>query len=823
MHMGDEFFLPSQIEGLTRSQGQNNKEFVYSGIQSISVYEELLHSITYANELEESSPISRRVLFQVYTPVSGNGHTTMSNVAESTIYITSINDQPPVFGQDIYYGDVYENQEPGTSVGVVVEAIDLDIPSNENIIYFILGGSTEFQIDSSSGAITTLIELDADVLPSNIELIVVAEDSDLGMVHTATAIVNISIGDLNDNTPVFSQPSYTMSVSEAIVLDTIILQVLATDDDQLMENSAVNYVIYNDTNIPFLIDDFTGVVTVSQTLDFEMVEDYIFIVTASDGTNNADVTVTINITDVNDNAPAFIGVPYNFEISETTQIGMLAFSVYAEDNDSGSNGKLNYTIIGTELFDIDSSTGDIYVVAVIDYELQQYDSFIVTAIDNGDFPLLDEAVVNITITNHNDNPPSFDQSVYYFSLPENTEFDLSVHASDLDNDILSYTIINSCAEIFTIDSLTGQIYSLESLDREVNPMCVLLVNASDGVFTDQTIVNITVNDENDNAPEFDLDFYSVAISENLPIGNTVVTVHASDIDFGNNAMITYSLISGNVDNTFNISSSTGAVILASSVDYEYEDYYLLTVQAQDNGMNPLTEIASIAISIINNNDESPVVSFNTPNISYAEESGALFFAVEVGLKLSDEDDTFPMQGAIVSLKGENDNIEEIIFSFTPLPPGMNVTGNNTFINISGEATVETYQTLLYSIYYINTASEPTPGSRTIMVTVSDGQQDTVNTLNVNVVLLNDNMLNLSSDIARHSFIEGNTSLSIGEDSGLTIMDSDEDALVYSLSIVLTSLEAEKEFISVEGFGSILNDSYEIKFNQTASINTYQVR
>ena len=813
---GDVYYLPS-INGITLTQVQGSNQYVYSGQQSLSLYEQLIRNITFVNTNEEIEVLQpRKLYFQVFTPVSGNGATAGSNIAMATITIVTINDQPPIFSQNIYYGSVDENLPAGSPVGVTVTATDPDIPSNANITYAISGESEEFKVHPTTGVVTTRKPLDAETLPSYLTFSVVAEDSDGVTVQSSTAVVNISINDLNDNLPVFSQESYTRDLPENTTVNSIVLQVSATDNDRSSINSVITYSISSHTNLltpdgqgsghvgsgyqelPFVIDSKTGIIKLSQIVDYEDIKQYIFNVLATDSGSfptQSSVAVTVNIQDINDNVPVFVNTPYIAAVSETASIGTSILTVQAVDADYGSNSEITYSLVGTDLFTINTTSGQISVLAPLDHEATRYNVFTVIAHDGGHISLSSEATVNISFVNENDNPPIFSHSIYSFSFPENTQFEFSVYASDLDNNILSYSIINACSDnTFTIDTLNGRIFTTKELDRETTPICNLTVEVTDGQFSDVTIVSIAVKDENDNTPTFTQDLYEATISEISPPGTFVHQVIANDLDAGANGTVTYEIVGGNLGGAFAISPSQGVVNVTLSLDYDTVNKFNLTIVAKDGGQPSLTSSTHLVITLTDHNDVSPALFLAQNQIMYTEQSGIVTIASNIQVI---DPDTSPLQQATIifsvnGCQGNFDNIpktcpndlvcywlcgEALILNQTLLSSiqvSHYIGEHEIHVNLTGEALTTKYQSILSSLAYTNIADEPSTDFRVIEIAVNDGvHYSNVLAINITIIFVDDHCPIITAFYTNNlNYTEEMTALNLGQNMGLVLSDPD---------------------------------------------------
>ena len=258
---------------------------------------------------------------------------------------------------------------------------------------------------------------------------------------------------------------------------------------------------------------------------------------------------TINVQDVNDNAPAFGKTSYEFEVSESVKLNTKFAQLTAEDADSGNNERITYLIhngANAEVFGIFPSDGFLYTRTMLDHEaVDRYDLHIV-AIDNG-IPAMSTTVpVTIRVLDANDNGPTFDEASYTFRVTENRPPHSVVGfvtASDSDtSDVLRYELVEK-SERFAVVETSGEIITHVALDREMRETYRLTVHVSDQGAPPNTAtidVQIVVDDVNDNSPVFDrVGHYVVDVEENQPEGTIVTQVSARDGDKGDNGTVSY--------------------------------------------------------------------------------------------------------------------------------------------------------------------------------------------------------------------------------------------------------------------------------------------
>uniref|UniRef100_A0A3Q1FYI0 Protocadherin alpha-8-like n=1 Tax=Acanthochromis polyacanthus TaxID=80966 RepID=A0A3Q1FYI0_9TELE len=194
-----------------------------------------------------------------------------------------------------------------------------------------------------------------------------------------------------------------------------------------------------------------------------------------------------------------------------------------------------------------------------------------------------------------------------------------------------YRIVSSDADpLFYVSQNDGVLYVRRKIDRE--EVCAqssthsLVLTALDGGKPPKSgNMNIVVNvlDVNDNTPVFSKDVYSVLLSENAPIGTTVIQVNATDLDDGQNGEIYYSFgnsVSNQLFAIFDINPSTGEITVKGVIDYEQKDKYEIEIEASDKGLAPLTTEKSVIIKIVDVNDNAPEIEVTSFSSSIPEDS-----------------------------------------------------------------------------------------------------------------------------------------------------------------------------------------------------------
>ncbi|KAB0362081.1 hypothetical protein FD754_006237, partial [Muntiacus muntjak] len=230
--------------------------------------------------------------------------------------------------------------------------------------------------------------------------------------------------------------------------------------------------------------------------------------------------------------------------------------------------------------------------------------------------------VEITLQDINDNPPVFPTDMLDLTVEENIGDGskiMQLTAMDADegaNALVTYTIISGADDSFRIDPESGDLIATKRLDRERRSKYSLLVRADDGLQSSDMRINITVSDVNDHTPKFSRPVYSFDIPEDTTPGSLVAAILATDDDSGVNGEITYIVNEDDEDGIFFLNPVTGVFNLTRMLDYEAQQYYILTVRAEDGG-GQFTTIR-VYFNILDVNDNPPIFSLNSYSTSLME-------------------------------------------------------------------------------------------------------------------------------------------------------------------------------------------------------------
>ncbi|CAG04743.1 unnamed protein product, partial [Tetraodon nigroviridis] len=560
------------------------------------------------------------------------GNFPRTSTSTLTVKVLDVNDETPTFDPRVYNVSLKESI-PRDHVVARLACSDNDAGLNAELSYFITGGNQDgkFSVGFRDGIVRTVVGLDRETQAAYTLIVEAIDNGPAGSRRTGTATVFVEVQDVNDNRPIFLQNSYETSVLESVPQGTSILQVQATDADQGENGSVLYRILTGNSNNLFSIDRQTGLVTRGlRALDRETSSSHMLEVEAynsDEGSMRSSVRVIIYVNDANDEVPVFTQQQYNrLGLRETAGVGTSVIVVRATDPDTGDGGAVAYALVSgsDRKFEVDVSTGLVTTVDYLDYETK--------------------TTVYVTLLNELDEAVAFSSAGYEASLRENiatgTEV-IQVQAQSADNlNQLTYRFdpdtSPAALALFKIDSVTGRITVTGLLDRERGDAYTLTVVADDGgpkkdstVITSDSIsqqVSITILDENDNSPVFDITSdTSVDITENTPMGEKVAVVLARDKDAGLNGLINFTLVAGNMKDVFKIKTvnhTYGEVYVNAPLDRESVDRYLLKVRATDNGSPPRHTDHSLTINILDVNDNAPVIeSQKGYNVSISENVG----------------------------------------------------------------------------------------------------------------------------------------------------------------------------------------------------------
>ena len=558
-----------------------------------------------------------------------------------TINVLDANDNRPTFGSPSFSADAREDSPLGFTV-LSLTASDSDADQNGRIIFSFstptsLKVSEYFGINASTGAIYLVKSLDYEKDPRFAFSVKVTDGGTPA--KSSEALVQISVQDVNDNAPQIQVTLPQTKVKENMKVGSYIAHLSPSDRDSDANSDITCSVVDNDH---FVLQEFPNLgsvlkVILNERLDYERARTEVVNVTCRDsGTPplSNSTAFTLQVLDVNDNAPVFERPEYGAHIAEGNHIGEFVTQIQAKDPDDGDNGNVTYGLIDNPQgrFSINPLSGVIKAIEELDREATAIYKLTVLARDRGSPSLSASVLVTVAVDDINDNPPSFPVPVMEMRIMENSPQNSivgTVRAQDPDTGLntknnLRYAIKDNFRfpHLFALDRVSGVLYTRTRLDREERASYLLDVEVVDDdvpSFRADAQVSVLVTDDNDHAPSFKFpgavgqDNSTVVVSYARPAGSIIMTMAWEDEDSGENATVTFSIANGDDTKLFFLHAVTGELMVARRMDSRDIGVHTLVVVARDGGVSFLetrrdlhVEVSSAngTVGFINDDDNS---------------------------------------------------------------------------------------------------------------------------------------------------------------------------------------------------------------------------
>ncbi|XP_061542527.1 protocadherin beta-16-like [Phycodurus eques] len=436
--------------------------------------------------------------------------------------------------------------------------------------------------------------------------------------------------------------------------------------------------------------------------------------------------VTIEVLDVNDNAPTFKNNYLQFEISESAALGSRFVLESAYDADVGANGVQSYVLTPSDHFVLKQhfnpggrKHAEMVLQKALDKEQQPRLSLKLVAVDGGNPQRSGTVNIDINIQDANDNAPVFNQTVYKAKVIENAAKGthvLTVNATDADsgsNGKVTYSFSKSNAEIadlFHIDEMTGCISVVKEIDYEKDKTIEFMVEAKDqGALTDSTKVEIEVLDLNDNVPVLNVMSFTSPVSEDSPAGTTIGIMNVKDQDSGENGHVRCAIqgrvpfrMKSNVRNYF-------ALVTDADFDRESVSEYNITVVASDAGSPPLSAERTFHLKVSDVNDNAPVFAVSFYRADLAENNSPGVSVLRVSAKDPDEN-----QNARVSYMLEQGEI-----GGTPIASFVSVNAQSGVVSAVRSFDYERMKRLDFAVRAQDGGSPPLCGNVSVGILIRD--------------------------------------------------------------------------------------------------------
>uniref|UniRef100_A0A7M5WRJ4 Cadherin domain-containing protein n=1 Tax=Clytia hemisphaerica TaxID=252671 RepID=A0A7M5WRJ4_9CNID len=582
-------------------------------------------------------------------------------------------------------------------------------------------------IEPDSGRIYNKIVFDSEVLKSVYSLSANAYTEVDLKVELELVLIIIN---QNDNPPLFNHMNYTTTVPEDLPIGGLIIRVTANDLDGLQQ---IRYSL-QDENEMVEINRFSGEIRTKKKLDFEQETKYELVVFVTDGKFNSNTTLTVHVSDVDDQGPVFEQTFYNASLVEGTYTDALFVTqLRVYDNESVNvDDTVTYSLkhdkekpaLRNGSFTIGNGTGGVYFTGEVDWEMVKELNLVFMATTT---TFITSVLLHIQVVNINDNNPAFPQQVYRFTIPENAANEtvlIKLHATDPDDDELSYNIISNDSIPFSINN-DDELFVAGSLNREAKDCYTFQVEAEerDTVEHKKTFVEIHINitDINDNVPVFHEIRNVFQIKENNQVPYLIHTFLVTDPDLNDNGEIEFSL--NGDDDCFHIDNN-GTLICKCSFDREGKSSYQLNVVASDKGK--LVERSAsypITIKVLDDDDNFPFCEPLQQSVYVVETRAVNTIITTINARDVDHNQTLAFQivsgdlgdflidseSGEVSIKRELDREESGFYFITINVTDVSNQTTSCYLNITILDVNDNDPQFDHEIYYFNVTEERPSG------------------------------------------------------------------------------------------------------------------
>ncbi|KAM8910662.1 protocadherin gamma-A11-like isoform 31-T31 [Spinachia spinachia] len=436
--------------------------------------------------------------------------------------------------------------------------------------------------------------------------------------------------------------------------------------------------------------------------------------------------LSLQVQDINDNAPLFPKDIIKLEIRESAVKGARYRINAAQDADIGKNAIESYILQQNPnfVFRIQTTSagrkyGELILEKELDREEEQDIKLLLTAVDGGSPQRSGTVVIHIIVLDANDNAPVFTQAVYEATLLENSAIDtpvITVSASDRDEGVngeVTYEfsrMSDKLQMIFTLDKKTGGISVTGNIDYEEGSRYEVFVEAKDGYgLSTETKVIIDVTDVNDNAPLIFMKSLSNHIPENVSPGTEVGIVNVQDRDSEANRQVRCSIQQSVPFKLVPSIKNYYSLVTTGQLDRELESDYNITITATDEGSPPLSSSKTVQLSVADINDNPPVFEEQSYS-AYVTENNKVGSTL---CSVTARDPDWRQNGTVIYslLPGEVNGV--------PVSSYLSVNGDTGVIHAVRSFDYEQFKSFKVHVMARDNGSPPLSSNVTVSVFVSD--------------------------------------------------------------------------------------------------------
>ncbi|KAK0144452.1 Protocadherin Fat 3 [Merluccius polli] len=548
------------------------------------------------------------------------------DLARILVAVEDSNDNVPYFTNTVYDAVAYESSPAGTSV-LRVTALDKDNGINGRLTYSIEAGNSGgvFGVVNSTGVISTARSLDFTSVGVYVLTVRVVDGGYPPLMATASARISLTLSEVSK--PTFTQREYQAEVMEDSTVGALVAVLGATSRSALVYD-----ITGGNEERCFLMNPYTGAVTLRKPLDFERTASYSLVVRAlSVARVESSAALIVQVGDVNDSPPVLQQVRYVGVISEAAPVNSVLLGengfplvIQASDQDRNHNALLVFHIMeetARMFFSVDPGTGSIRTISPLDYETFPEFAFRVHVRDSGRPPRAADgpAEVLVKVININDSPPQFSQDSYEAVLLRPTYRGvevLRVEAFDpdrtpdpgqgssevsLNSTRLVFSLADGGSEHFAVDAAAGVVTVTNSnLHKD---QYRFTIKVWDGRFYAAVPVTLAVREAVvDGGLRFSPPVYSASVPENSADVAVVTVVSAAGHGLGE--PLRYSLL--NPGGRFSVRPSCGAVMTTGvPLDREERDRYELVVEVRRERDVLRVARVTVQVQVEDVNDNAP--------------------------------------------------------------------------------------------------------------------------------------------------------------------------------------------------------------------------
>nr|XP_056722697.1 protocadherin beta-16-like [Euleptes europaea] len=565
------------------------------------------------------------------------------------VEIEDVNDNSPQFSKKEFLFEILEHMSTNTRFPIE-RAEDAD--RGENAVQnYTLSPNDHFGLDVQShpdgskyAELVLQKQLDREE-ETRLFLILSAVDGGIPK-RTGTAKIIIDVLDSNDNVPLFDKNMYKVKIMENSQPGSLVTKVEAIDHD-LGSNAEITYSfsqVPGNVQRVFKLNKHTGELTVGENIDYEINQNYAIDIKATDGGGlSAYCKVIVEVEDRNDNPPEVTLSSLTSPLPEDSPPDTLVALLRITDRDSGDNGRTACTTEANLPFMLKTSVNNYYQLVTqqsLDREKASEYNITITATDRGSPRLTSTRIINVQISDVNDNAPEFDKSSYEMQLSENNIPGLLiglVQTKDLDteqNAKVTYSLLpgkisnQPVSSYVSINTETGNLYAIRSLDYEQIKDFQVTVRAVDSgspPLSSQVMVQVVIVDENDNAPFilYPLQNGTSPSNDLVPkgaeAGYLVTKVVAVDSDSGQNSWLSYELLKATEPGLFSVGAQNGEVTTMRPINKRDTFKQKLIIGVKDNGHPPQSTSATLSILLVDGFSDPYMKMLDIPKEEVVEE------------------------------------------------------------------------------------------------------------------------------------------------------------------------------------------------------------